>query len=165
MQFWFVASRRIYRITRNTDQESELFVLKTFCLLMSALSLALEEVNHVFNPSFSIYGTYVCLAKWRKYRGIFKMKSREKTRQVMGNWSQQLEHKQVTKRRNQMSGKVNCSCWHGTSVANAPLVIRWRSSSLSMSWNWRKVGMEVTVTGRWSESHLTFARGKLHTAE
>ena len=34
-------------------------------------------------------------AKLRKYRGIFKVKHREKTRQVRENWSQQLEHKQV----------------------------------------------------------------------
>ena len=35
-------------------------------------------------------------AKSRKCRGVFKMKSREKTRQVRENLSQQLEHKQVT---------------------------------------------------------------------
>ena len=34
--------------------------------------------------------------KSRKYRGIFKVKSREKTRQARGNWSQ-LKHKRVAK--------------------------------------------------------------------
>ena len=36
--------------------------------------------------------------KSRKYRGIFKVKSREKTRQIQENWSQQLEYKQVQMR-------------------------------------------------------------------
>ena len=34
-------------------------------------------------------------AKSRKYQGIFEVKSRVKTWQVRGIWSQQLEHKQV----------------------------------------------------------------------
>ena len=37
-------------------------------------------------------------AKSRKYRGVFKVKSRVKTWQVRGVWSQQLEHKEVPKR-------------------------------------------------------------------
>ena len=38
-------------------------------------------------------------AKSRKYRGVFNVKSREKTRQVQDNWSQQLENQQVRKKR------------------------------------------------------------------
>ena len=34
-------------------------------------------------------------AKSRKYQGVFEVKSRVKTMQVRGIWSQQLEHKQV----------------------------------------------------------------------
>ena len=34
-------------------------------------------------------------AKSRKYQGVFEEKSRVKTWQVRGIWSQQLEHKQV----------------------------------------------------------------------
>ena len=34
-------------------------------------------------------------AKSRKYQGVFEVKSRVKTWQVRGIWSQQLEHKQV----------------------------------------------------------------------
>ena len=34
-------------------------------------------------------------AKSRKYQGVFEVKSRVKTWQVLGIWSQQLEHKQV----------------------------------------------------------------------
>ena len=37
-------------------------------------------------------------AKSRKYQGVFKVKSRVKTWQVQGIWSQQLEYKQVPKR-------------------------------------------------------------------
>ena len=37
-------------------------------------------------------------AKFRKYRGVFKVKSREKTRQIRENWFQQIEHKQVSER-------------------------------------------------------------------
>ena len=48
-----------------------------------------------------IKSVMVCLsmqsseAKSRKYQGIFEVKSRVKTWQVRGIWSQQLEHKQV----------------------------------------------------------------------
>ena len=37
--------------------------------------------------------TKVATAKPRKYRAVLKVNSREKTRQVHENWSQQLEHK------------------------------------------------------------------------
>ena len=37
-------------------------------------------------------------AKSREYKGMFKVKSRVKTWQALGIWSQQLEHKQVPKR-------------------------------------------------------------------
>ena len=36
-------------------------------------------------------------AKSRKYQGVFEVKSRVKTWQVRGIWSQQLEHQQVPK--------------------------------------------------------------------
>ena len=70
-------------------------------------------------------------AKSRKYRGVFKVKKREKTRQVRGNWPQQLGGG-----RNQVSGRVSVPCWHATPVANAswkPFVIRLKSSSVSGS--------------------------------
>ena len=67
-------------------------------------------------------------AKWRKYQGVFKIKSRFKTRQVREIKSQQLEHKQYTKRgRKQVSGRVTFPCWHATPVAKdpcKPLIIR-----------------------------------------
>ena len=47
------------------------------------------------------------------------MKSRVKTWQVRGIWSQQLEHKQVQQwGRNQVSRRVTVPCWHATPVAN-----------------------------------------------
>ena len=53
---------------------------------------------------------------------VFKVKSRVKTWQGRGIWSQQSEHKQVPKRvRDQLSGRVSAPCWHDTPVANAPL--------------------------------------------
>ena len=85
------------------------------------------------------------------------MKSREKSWQVRENWSQQFEHKQVPKCGTEPGGrKFSVPCWHATPVANAswkPLVIRWRSSSVSRSWYWWKnwlVG-DVTVIGQGSE--------------
>ena len=58
-------------------------------------------------------------------------------------WSQQLEHKQVKKGgRNQVSRRVSVPCLHATTVANAPwkpVIIRWRSSSVSKSCHWWKV--------------------------
>ena len=56
----------------------------------------------------------------REIRGIFKGKSREKTRQVRENWSQ-LEHKQVPKGTEPGVRRVSVSCWHVTPVENAPL--------------------------------------------
>ena len=38
-----------------------------------------------------------CQAKSRKYQWVFEVKSRVKTWQVRGIWSQQLEHQQVPK--------------------------------------------------------------------
>ena len=48
-------------------------------------------------------------AKSRKYQGVFKMIIRIKTWPVRGIWSQQLEHKQVSKKKdgNQVSGRVS----------------------------------------------------------
>ena len=76
-------------------------------------------------------------AKSRRYRGISKMKSREKTRIVRKKWSQPLDHKQVSKGDGTRlsKGKVSpadtrCTC---------SLIFRWRSSSISSLWNWWKV--------------------------
>ena len=59
-------------------------------------------------------------AKSRKYQGVFEVKSRVKTWQVRGIWSQQLEHKQVPKwgtepgvrkgKRSLLASHTRCKC-------------------------------------------------------
>ena len=49
-------------------------------------------------PICDLHILYLLRAKSRKYQGVFKVKSRVKTWQNRGIWSQQLEHKQVPKR-------------------------------------------------------------------
>ena len=46
-------------------------------------------------------------AKSRKYRGIFKVKCLEKTRQVRENWSQQMEHKQMSRCQGKIESAFN----------------------------------------------------------
>ena len=90
----------------------------------------------------------------REVPRVFEVKSRVKTWQVRGIWSQQLEHQQIPKwGRNQVSGRVSVPCWHATPVANGSMETthnRWRSSSVSRSWNLVEslIGWEVTV-GKW----------------
>ena len=64
-----------------------IYIIDTFVLL--------------FHPNTHMYHTFlnvIMLENPRKYRVIFKVKSREEPRQVLKNLSQQLEHKQVPKR-------------------------------------------------------------------
>ena len=57
---------------------------------------------------------------------------------------------------NQVPGRVSVPCWHATPVANSPwkpLMIRWRSKSVSRSWNLWKVwlvGKSLLVNGQMS---------------
>ena len=78
----------------------------------------------IFNPK--VYQQ--CPDLTRKYRGIFEEASPEKQRQVRKkHWSQQVEHMQVPKGRDQVSGGVSVPCRHATPVANVlwkPLKIR-----------------------------------------
>ena len=65
-------------------------------------------------------------AKSRKYQGVFKVKSRVKTREAREIWSQQLERKQVPPKKGGggqpgVRKGVSVPCWHATPVANAPL--------------------------------------------
>ena len=100
------------------------------------------------------------MQKSGKYQAVFKVKNRVKTWQVRGILSQQLEHIQVPKGGlNQVSGRVRVPCWHATPVANDPwklLIIWWRSSSVSRSWNWWKVwlvGMPLLVKAQKAIKH------------
>ena len=67
-------------------------------------------------------------AKSKKYRGIFEEHSPEKNNDKFGKgWSQQVEHMQVPKGLDQLSGGVSIHCRHATPVANVlwkPLKIR-----------------------------------------
>ena len=87
-------------------------------------------------------------AKSRKYKGVFEVKSRVKTWQVRGIWSQQLEHKSHNGRRNQVSGRVSVPCWHATPVANAP----WKPLLIGEG-QARHQGHEIGGKSDWLGSH------------
>ena len=87
--------------------------------------------------------------KSRTYPGVFEVKSRVKTWQVRGIWSQQLEHKQVPQwGRNQVSGRVSVPCWHATPVAHAP----WKPLII-VEGKARYQGHEIGGTSDWLGSH------------
>ena len=109
-------------------------------------------------------------AKSRKYQGVFKVKSRVKTWQVWGIWSQQLEHKQVPKRgtepgvckgkRSLPACNTRCKCSMETTQNWVKVKLGIKVMKLVES----LIGWEVTV-GLGSECHLTFVRRRLHIAE
>ena len=82
-------------------------------------------------------------AKSRNYQGVFEVKSRVKTLQVRGIWSQQLEQKKVPQwgmepdvrkgKRSLLACHTHCKCSMETTRN------RWRPSSASRSWNWKNV--------------------------
>ena len=109
-------------------------------------------------------------AKSRKYQGVFDVKSRVKTWQARGIWSQQLEHKQVPKHWTEpcvRKGKCSllachtrCKCSMETTHTSVKVKVGIKVMKLVES----LIGWEVTV-GQGPEFHLTFVRGKLHIAE
>ena len=105
-----------------------------------------SKMNNKLNPF------HWCLnlnEKSRKYQGVFEVKSRVKTWQVRGIWSQQLEHQQVPKwGRNQVSGRVSVPCWHATPVANAP----WKPLIIGEG-QARYQGHEIGGKSDWLGSH------------
>ena len=87
--------------------------------LCEAFTFLMENIHVQFDGM-------VYQAKLRKYQEIFGVKSRVKTWQVRGIWSQQLGHKSHNGGRKQVSGRVSVPCLHATPVANAqwkPLII------------------------------------------
>ena len=98
------------------------------------------------------------------------MKSRVKTWQVRGIWSQQLEHKQVLKRatepgvrkgkRSLLASHALCKCSMETTHNSVKVKLGMKVMQLVES----LIGWEVTV-GQGSECHLTFVRGLLHIAQ
>ena len=103
-------------------------------------------------------------AKSRKYQGVFEVKSRVKTWQVRGIWSQQLEHKQVPKwgtepgvrkgKRSLLASHTRCKCSMETTHNSVKVKLGIKFMKLVES----LIGREVTV-GQGSECHLTFVRG------
>ena len=98
------------------------------------------------------------------------MKSREKTWQVRGIKSQQLEHKQVPKRmtepgvrkgkRSLLACFTRCKCSMETTYNSMKVKLGIKAIKLVES----LIGWEVTVS-QGSECDSTFARGRLHIAE
>ena len=77
----------------------------------------------------------------RGVQGEKSSKDMVSSRNLVSTIGAQANHKKWGQ--NQVSGRAGVPCWHATPVANAPwkpLIIRWKSSSVSRSWNWWKVG-------------------------
>ena len=55
-------------------------------------TLGIPKPFFIFNPGVNTDAFFMQEAKSRKYQGVFEVKSRVKTWQVRGIWSQQLEH-------------------------------------------------------------------------
>ena len=99
----------------------------------------------------------------RNYRRIYKVKSREKTRRVRENWSQQLEHKQVTKwaepgvwkgKRSLLACHTRCKC----SVKTTRNSMKVKPGNKVIKLVKSLIGIEVILTGRGSEFHLIFVK-------
>ena len=98
------------------------------------------------------------------------MKSRVKTWQVRGNWSQQLEHQQVPKwgtepgvrkgKRSLLASHTRCKC----SMETTHNLVEVKFGIKVMKLVESLIGREVTV-GQRSECHLTFERGLFHIAQ
>ena len=123
-----------------------------FCIMFSYLN---EWITFCQPQNGDLCSPYQGGATSRKYQGVFEVKSRVKTWQVRGIWPQQLEHKQVPQwgtepgvrkgKRSLLACHTRCKCSMGTTHN------RWRSSSVSMSWNWWKVwlvGKSLLVKGQ-----------------
>ena len=98
------------------------------------------------------------------------MKSREKTRHIGVNGSQQLEHEQVQKgtepgvrkgKRSLLACHTRSKCSMETTRNSVKVKLGIKVIKLVKS----LIGMEFTVAGRESECHLTFVTGRLHIAE
>ena len=95
------------------------------------------------------------------------MKSRVKTRQVRGIWSQRLEYKQVPKRgtepglrkgkRSLLAYHTRCKC----SIETTHNLVKVKLGIKVMKLVEILIGWEVII-GQGSECHLTFVRGGLH---
>ena len=117
------------------------------------------------HPSLSSELLYYAQGKVnsRTYQGVFKVKSRVKTWQIRGIWSQQLEHKQVPKRgtesgvrkgkRSLLACHIRCKCSTETTHNSVKVKLGIKDIKLVES----LIGLEVTV-GQGYECHLTFVK-------
>ena len=104
-------------------------------------------------------------AKSRKYQGVFRVKSREKTRQVLEYWSQQLEHEQVPKSgtepgvRNGTRSLLTCHnrCKRSMVTTRNPVKVKLGIKVMKLEES--LIGWDVTVTGQGSGCHLKLVRG------
>ena len=104
-------------------------------------------------------------------RGFKGEKSIKETWQVCQNWSQQLEHKQVTKwgtesgvRKSKLSLMAcHSRCKYSMETTRSSVKVKQGSKVTKLVKS--LIGWQVTVTGQETDCHLTFVRGKLHIAE
>ena len=130
----------------------------------------MQRLHDKVNGNWQKFTTMVYEAKSRKYQGVFEVKSRVKTWQVRGIWSQQLEHKQVQKwgtepgvrkgKRSLLACYTRCKCSMETTRNSVKVKVGIKVMKFAES----MIGLVVTV-GQGSECHLTFVRGKLHIVE
>ena len=80
--------------------------------------------------------------KSRKYQGVFKVKSRVKTRQVWEIWSQPLEHKQVPNKETEQG--VQKGKWDRTEMLTVSFLLRAKTEWIPLRMNiercWREEG-------------------------
>ena len=106
-------------------------------------------------------------AKSREVPRDIQGKSREKTRQVRENWSQQFEHMWVSNGREQgvRKGEHALPAYHTRCKCSMETTRNLMNVKLGYQLMKSLIGMEVVVPGRGSECHLTYARGRLHIAD
>ena len=99
------------------------------------------------------------------------MKSRKKTLQVLENWSQELECKQVPKRGTEpgvRKGKrsllaCHTRCKYSMETPRNSVMVKLGIKVMKLVES--LICWEVTVTDQWSECHSTFGRGRLRIVE
>ena len=123
----------------------------------------MESNKCMANPALHHLSVFQLKKSKKKYRGIIQGNSREKTRQVRENSSQQLEHKQVPKRDETIypDGKhsllachTRCKCSVETTRNSVIVKLGIKVIKLVKS----QISLEVNLSG--SKCRLTFVKGK-----
>ena len=124
------------------------------CIIEPSI-LFLHFINLCFTTTAICSKTICYIAKSRKYQGVFEVKSRVRTWQVRGIWSQQLEHKQVPKwgwaepgvrrgKRSLLACRTRCKCSIETIHNSVKVKVGTKVMKVVESLN----GLEVTVGQR-----------------